>query len=240
MTAQNVAVLFTNCWMMTASDTADIATQGCRMIIDHNHPAYRARWNNAGAGKFNGAFFYSKEIVKNIIPNVRTDRNWVTINIPGFAPDHSIVFIHNNKHPWNYNWLENYEDLILVCGVPETCEKVAHLGKTIYLPLSVDVEDVAKYRCEKTKEIAFAGRLDKARVLSGVDMIGGLPRTKLLPEMAKYRKIYAVGRTAIEAKILNCEVLPYDQRFPDPKLWRIVDNSEAAKILQRELDRIDG
>ena len=210
------------------------------VIIDHDHPVYRSKWNNSGPNRFNGAFFYSKEIVKYIIPLVKTDRSWLTINTHGIGTDHCIVFIHNNKHPENYNWLRRYKDLILVCGVPETCSKVAHLGKTIYLPLSVNVADVAKYRCKKTKEIAFAGRLEKSCGVSGCDFLSGLPRTRLLPAMAQYKKIYAVGRTAIEAKILNCEVLPYDPRFPDPSVWKVLDCKDAAKILQRELDKIDG
>lgn len=210
------------------------------MIIDHDHPTYRAAWLNSGLNRYNGAFFYSKEIVKYIIPNVKTERNWLTINTHGVGADHCIVFIHNNKHPENYNWLKRYKDLILVCGVPETCEKVAHLGKTIYLPLSVDVADVKRYERPKTKETAFAGRLEKAKGLTGIDMLAGLPRTKLLPAMAEYRNIYAVGRTAIEAKILGCKVLPYDQRFPDPSVWKVLDCRDAAKILQEELDKIDG
>lgn len=210
------------------------------MVIDHNHPIYRARWNSFGLDRFNGAFFYSKEIVKLIIPRIKTDRHWLTINTYSVGADHCVVFVHNNKHPENYNWLKRYKDLILVCGVPDTCKKVAHLGKTIYLPLSVDVSDVLKYRIEKMKDVAFAGRLEKAKGLDGVDKLAGLPRTRLLAEMAKYRRIYAVGRTAIEAKILGCEILPYDSRFPDPGVWKILDSRDAAKILQKELDRIDG
>ena len=52
--------------------------------------------------------------------------------------------------------------------------------------------------------------------------------------------MYAVGRSAIEAKCLGCRIKPYDKRFPDPRIWKVVDNKDAAKILQRELDKIDG
>ena len=72
-----------------------------------------------------------------------------------------------------------------------------------------------------------------------IDYIEGLPREELLAEMAKYKKVYAVGRTAIEAKILGCEVLPYDDRYPDPEIWQVLDNRDAAKILQEKLDEID-
>ena len=63
---------------------------------------------------------------------------------------------------------------------------------------------------------------------------------ELLKMMAKFRKVYAVGRTAIEAKVLGCEVLPYDPRFPRPERWKILDNKDAAGILQMQIDQIDG
>lgn len=214
------------------------------MIIDHTHKAYRLKWANAGKNKFNGAFYYSKEIVENIIPNVETDRNWITVNIPGVGCDHAVVFIHNNKHPENYEWLKRYKDLILVCGIPETVEKVAHLGHAIYLPLSVDVDYVKQFRVEeKTKEIAFVGRPAKrkdADLPDGVDYIEALPRPKMLEAMAQYKTVYAVGRCAIEAKILNCRLKAYDPRFPKVSRWKVFDNKDAAKKLQEEIDRIDG
>ena len=129
------------------------------------------------------------------------------------------------------------------CGVPETCNKVAHLGRAIYLPLSVKVSEVEQYRCEKTKDTAYVGRKGKRNNIPfplHTDFVEGLPRDKLLKELAKYRKVYAVGRTAIEAKILGCEILPYDPRFPDPGIWQIVDSSDAKDILQKQLDVLDG
>lgn len=58
--------------------------------------------------------------------------------------------------------------------------------------------------------------------------------------MANYKEVYAVGRTAIEAKALGCRIRAYDPRFPDTKRWKVVDNLEAAKRLQKEIDKIDG
>lgn len=213
------------------------------MIINHDHPKYRRKWHSAGANRYNGAFYYSKEICRNIIPRVKTDRNWITINIPGVGCDHAIVFIHNNLNSQNYDWLSKHKDLILVCGVPETCDKVAHLGTPIYLPLSVDVGYVSKFKTDtKTKGTAFVGRKSKmkyGRLPEGIDYIHGMKRQAMLPVMAQYEKVYAVGRCAIEAKILGCEVLPYDERFPDTERWQVLDNREAAKILQAQLDKID-
>ena len=221
------------------------------MIIDHNHPAYIRRWKALGANQFNGAYYYSKEIVERIIPHVQTDRSWVTVNIPlhnripqfeSVGCDHAIVFIHNNLHPENYDWLSKYDDLILVCGIEETVEKVYHLGIAIYLPLSIDVEYVQRFRRPKTKGTAFVGRPSKrigCKFPDDVDIIEGLPRDELLETMAEYERIYAVGRTAIEAKALGCEVLPYDRRFPDADRWQVMDNLDAAQILQKKLEVID-
>lgn len=213
------------------------------VVIDHNHFGYKWVRKNMFSGRHNGAYYYSMEIVKNIIPNVNTKRNWITINIPNIGVDYAVVFIHNNLSAGQYEWLKKYKNLVLVCGVPETCEKVKHLGCPVYLPLSVEVEDVKQYASEKTKDVAFVGRSAKTRghiFPKGTDFICEVSREVMLQEMARYRKVYAVGRCAIEAKILGCEVLPYDERFPDPSIWKVRDNLEVVPILQKALDKIDG
>lgn len=213
-------------------------------IISADHPAYQVMWKGLKEDRFNGAYYYAKEIERNIIPKIDTDRNWVLINCRNFAFSHSVIFIHNNMYPGIYDWLRStsFRDLVLVCGVPETCEKVKHIGRPIYLPLSVDVKEVEQYRTRKIRRAAFVGRKPKRKGISfpyDTDFIEGLPRHELLQEMAKYKTVYAVGRTAIEAKILGCDIEPYDPRFPDPSIWKVMDNSEAAAILQKELDKID-
>lgn len=213
------------------------------MIIDHTHPEYLQMWDALRYDKYNGAWYYSQEIVRNIIPNVKTKRNWVTINIPGRCFDDSIVFIHNNLYPELYEWLKHYNNLVLVCGTVKTAERMSMIAPSFYLPLSVDVEEVKQYRTRKTRGVCFAGRrskADKVRFREGVDILSGLERPRLLEEMAKYERVYAVGRTAIEAKVLGCEVLPYDDRYPDPSVWQIYDNREAAEMLQKALDEHDG
>jgi len=158
------------------------------MIYDHNAKTYRARWKLLGDDKFNGAYYYSQEIVNNIIPNVKTDRSWVTVNAAAQCEDRSIVFIHNNLNVSVYDWMSKYDDLILVCGIPETCEKVKHLGTPIYLPLSIDVEEVKQYKVKKkTKKIAFAGRKSKKtyRLPIDIDYLEGLPRELFLPDMLR-------------------------------------------------------
>lgn len=212
------------------------------MIVSHEHPLYQGK--NNPAMRQNGAYYYSCEIVKNIIPNVKTDRNWVTIYVPSVAANHSVYFIHNNKNPAMYEYLSWYKDKILVCGIPETCEKVSRYGRAIYLPLSVDVEYVKQFRTDEKKiNVAFVGRRAKREGIifpKGTVFIEGENRPDLLRMMAKCKKVFAVGRTAIEARILGCEVLPYDPRFPDPSIWQVLDNRDAAKILQAKIDEIDG
>lgn len=218
------------------------------MIIDHTHPLYAKRRNAMTEdGKYNGAYYYSKEIVKNIIPNVKTDRNWITIRLPEMQvhPDHSIIFIHNNRNPNYYSYLKDYKDRILVCSLPTTADNLRFYGRTIYLPLSIDVESVKKYRVKnKTKEIAYAGRKMKLsymnnRVPKSTEVLSGMPQSKLLREMAKYKTIYASGRTAMQAKVLGCEVLPHETNFPDSNFWKVIDNKDAAKMLQDKLNIID-
>lgn len=219
------------------------------MIIDHTHPLYVKKRKELGNGnQFNGAYYYSREIVKNIIPLVKTDRNWVTIRLSDQPiPDHSIVFIHNNRNPNYYEFLRQYNDLILVCGLEKTVENMQFFGKAIYLPLSVDVNYVKKFRVkEKTKDMAFAGRIIKiskmyhAPVPKECDILTNMPQYRLLQEMAKYKKVYCTGRTAIQAKILGCEIGIHDPNFPDARIWKIIDNKEVAKTLQQLINNIDG
>lgn len=215
------------------------------MIIDHTHPGYVRMWKFARENQFNGAYYYSREIVRNIIPRVETDRSWITINVRGSGCDHAIVFIHNNLHPQHYDWLwqNKFKDLVLVCGVPETMDKVRHIGTPIHIPLSVDVDEVSRFKTDKTRATAFVGRNVKRRGIElpkGIDYIEGLPREQLLSLMARYESVYAVGRTAIEARVLGCNVLPYDPRYPDPSIWQILDNKDAAVLIQQALDEIDG
>lgn len=219
------------------------------MILDHTEPNYAKKRNSlTGGNKFNGAYYYSREIVRNIIPHVKTDRNWVTVRLADIPiPNHSIVFIHNNRNPNYYEFLREYKDLILVCGLERTVENMQYFGKAIYLPLSIDVEYVKRFRVEeKTKEMAFAGRLIKiskmyhAPVPKECDILTNMSQHRLLQAMADYKKVYCTGRTALQAKVLGCEIGVHDPNFPDPRIWKVIDNRDAAKMLQDILNEIDG
>lgn len=217
------------------------------MIVSVDNPKYRLVLGMLGGSRYNGAYYYAKEIEANIIPNVRTDRNWMLVNVEGEGFDHSIVFVHNNLHPEIYRWLGRLDDLVLVCGVPETCRAMGEYGEAVYLPLSVDVPFVESFKREKDRGTAYVGRSSKrcgegvSRAFPrGVDLIEDMPRERLLSEMARYERVYAVGRCAVEAKVLGCEVLPYDPRYPDPSVWEVLDNREAAGMLEKALEGIDG
>lgn len=212
-------------------------------IFSHESEKYLERLNFPLATE-NGAFYYSKEIVENIIPRIKTNRNWVTVNVRGQCFNHSIVFIHNNKHPEMYDWLAKYQDLILVCSIRETCEKMRRMFPkfyVIYVPLSVDVRYIKKFKKkQKTKECAFAGRSSKKTTTlpKGIDYLCNMHREHMLERMSEYKTIYAVGRTAIEAKILGCEIGIYDYRY-HKDIWEIHDNKDIALYLQAKLDIID-
>lgn len=212
------------------------------MIVDYTTPSYRSRWVRAGASRYNGAYYYAREIKELIIPRIETDRNWVLVNQPGECFDHSVVFIHNNKNPERYEWLSEYDDLLLICGIPSTVDKVAHLGRAAYLPLSIDVRECARHSCPKDRGTAFVGRRSKRigyHFNRDVDILEGMERSHLLDEMAHYRHIYAVGRCAIEGRVLGCNILPYDERFPDPSIWRVLDSLDAVPLLQAIIDEAD-
>lgn len=221
-------------------------------IVSHTDTIkYKAIRSTLSSGQHNGAYYYSKEIVKNIIPHVKTSRPWDTLGIRGCgSADHAIVFLHHNLN-WGrvYNWLRNYEDLVLVCSSPKTYEwaKRQRNAEAIYLPLSIDVEYVEKFRHKKTKGACYAGNRWKFKepdlekyLPEDVDCFPpDLTRSQLLKKIAPYRECYAVGRTALEAKVLGCEIKVCDSRYPDPEFWQILDNKDAAKLLQKELDAVE-
>ena len=66
-----------------------------------------------------------------------------------------------------------------------------------------------------------------------------LEREELLKFIAPYKECYAIGRCALEAMVLGCKIKPFlMDRYPDPNYWKILDNKNAAKILQEELDKL--
>ena len=117
--------------------------------------------------------------------------------------------------------------------------KVRKYGRTIYLPLSIDIDYVRGYREPKTKEICYAGRANKIhkdKVPQGVEFLQNRTHPDMLRELSRYKKVYAVGLAALEAKALDCKILPYDPRFPDPDVWVLRDIKDMVPELQKKLD----
>jgi len=215
------------------------------MNITHEHPEYQALRNKA-KHKNHGCWYYSNEIVDNIIPRVKTWREWNTVgrDLEGMH-DSMIVFLHDNSTPWNYQWLHKYKDLILVCSSEYTANSVKFSGKTVFLPMSVDTEYVKQFKTRKTRDLCFAGNpwvLENCndQLEDDIDYLINMPREKMLKELAKYRRAYAIDRVAIEAKVLGCNLEKISTRYSVDNVGNVLDNREAAKILQRELDKIDG
>lgn len=209
-----------------------------QIIHSHLDPEYKTVIEN-------GAYYYSHELVNYIIPYIKTDRPWYTIRLGDKCEDRAIYFIHNNLNPERYEFVKNYKDVILVVSIPEMVQRLRKYSKkVIHLPLSINTSYVQQFKTIHDRKYCAAGRkakLDLGELPRGldVDILSGLPRKTLLQEMAHYEYIFAVGRTAIEAKALGCSIMPYDPRYPDPTIWKVVSNQEAIPILQSKLDAID-
>ena len=221
------------------------------MNITHEHPEYmELREKMNPKHRNNGCWWYSNEIVKNIIPRVKTDREWNTVGreFEGMH-DGMIVFLHDNSTPWNYQWLKKYKDLVLVCSSDYTMRSVIYSGHTVFLPMNIDTRYVRKFRrLKKTRETCFVGNSwvykNLRRSIPGdVDFLTGMDRPELLKELAKYKRAFAIDRCALEARVLKCEVVPMLVRYGctmyGRDLEKPLDNRKAAKILQDELNKID-
>lgn len=218
-------------------------------ITDPNYIAYRKIFHPKGSGAHNGAYYYSQEIVKNIIPNVKTWRPWDTLGMKHLRSiDHAIIFIHHNLD-WDrvYRWLDRYEDQVFVCSTKATYDwAISRNKKAILLPLSIDTEYVSQFKTKKTKKACYAGNLWKFKepdiakyVPEGTDFPPkNLPRDELLRFIAPYKICYAIGRTAIEARVLGCKVRNCDSRYEGIS-WPVLSNQEAAQMLQSHLDLLD-
>lgn len=217
---------------------------------DTNYESYKRIFHPKGSGVHNGAYYYSQEIVKNIIPYVETNRPWDTMGMKFLrSADHAIVFLHHCLS-WDrvYTWLDKYKDQIFICSTKPTYDWAKSKGKkAIFLPLSIDIDYVKQFKTKKTKQACYAGNRwafkrkdENENIPDYVDFPPpNMPREEMLKWIAEYREIYAIGRCALEGMALGCEVKPFYHVYPDPSYWKLLDNKDAAKILQSELDKID-
>lgn len=212
-------------------------------IISHLSPEYI----KLNIPHNNGAYYYSQELYETVVPKIKTDRNWVLINAEQQCLDHSIVIIHNNAHPERYEWLSPFNDLILVCSQPKTIRKlIERFPKThiIYIPLSIDTEYVKQFKVKrKSRKWAYYGRKPKCPqdILEDdtIDKIFGNDRDECLKLIAKYKNVFAIGRCALEAKCLGCNVLSHAGEYENVD-FKLLDNKDIIPELQRLINEIDG
>lgn len=220
-----------------------------KVFVDHNHPNYVAKRNMLGSGKFNGAYYYSQDIENYILPLIKTDRPVNTIGIKDCGgTDRMIVFVHHYLHPEKYAWLKKFKDVIIVSSDLEANKVLKNFGTVIHLPLSVNTEEIAKHKVKKKtqdacyygNQWAFKQKELKELVPPEVHRFGEMPRERAWDVIAKYKRCYAIGLCAIEAQVLGCKLEMSRYRYPDPeKAFPVFDCKDAAKMLQKELDKID-
>lgn len=211
-------------------------------IISHLSP----EWLNLQIPHTNGAYWYSKELLENVIPYIKTNRNWILINAEHTCYDHSIVFIHNNAHPERYEWLAPCKDLILVCSTIKTLETMIEMFPhfhSIFIPLSIDINYVKQFKAKrKTKKVCYYGRLEKCpkKLMKDKSIVklGDGERDELLKEAGKFKTVYAIGRCALEALALGCDVKAHEGEYNCVK-FTLLDNKEIIPELQRLLNEID-
>lgn len=203
------------------------------------------------SAKHNGLWYYAHTIVDKIAPLLDTKRPIDAIGKQTCGcVDDAIVFIHSNINTEEtYGWLRRYNNLIMVCNCQATADalhKMFPYDHQIVLPVSVDVEEVLSHKHKKDQEECYAGNMwdfkkpDIERLVPPTaHRFGVMPREQLLDVISRYKKVYAVGLTAVEARILGAEIGVCDSRFPDPDYWQPLDYKDAAKMLQQKIDEID-
>ena len=212
-------------------------------IYSHLSP----EWINLNIPHTNGAYWYSKELLERVVPNIKTNRDWVLINAEHSCTDRAIVFIHNNAHPERYEWLAPFKDLILVCSTIKTLNTMIEMYPkyhSIFIPLSIDVDYIKQFKAKrKTKKVCYYGRLEKCpeKIMEDetIGKYGDGERDELLKQVAKYKTVYAIGRCALEAKALGCNVVPHEGEYENVD-FALLDNIEIIPELQRLLNEIDG
>ena len=221
------------------------------IIVSSNHPQYVARRNALPpTDRFNGAYYYSKDLENLVCPLLETKR---PINLLGMKScggvDGMIVFVHQYVDvARNYAWLKQFNNLIIVSSDHRADRILRHLGKVVHLPLSVDTVEIAKHRVERKDQYAcyygnpwgFKRQEIHELVPPEVHRFGTMPREKAWDVIAHYQYCYAIGLCALEAQQLGCKLRQSRYRYPNPaRSFPVLDCRDAAKMLQKALDLID-
>lgn len=220
-------------------------------VLGTSNPQY-AVWFKRGIGNsHNGAHYYGKEIEELILPHIKSNAFIVTAGgtvQPNKVPDGCIFVCHHNVSPEKMYEQFLGKDILWVCSKPSTVEKMQAVGeKAVYIPLSIDTKYVEKFRTEKSRDTAFVGNFWKFKTKYidslpiDVHHVGGLPRARLLAEMAKYKRVIAEGRCNMEAQVLGCEVELPDWGVPaiDVIPREVLDSRDAIPYWRELLTEYD-
>jgi hypothetical protein len=217
------------------------------IIQDHNTNEYKIAQARLKSGKFNGAYFYSKEIVDCFIPKIKTSYNWQTINHQT-APEHCIVFVHSNNALYRYDYLLTYRDIILVCSTHNSVKELKKKGhkKVVYVPLSIDTEYLSQFKNEYKNGTIAAGNLwaftpqtKQFFIHNGIKHYHDVEREDLLRLISKSETVYAIGRTAMEAIYLGANVIQPDKEYPVEKYTTYFTQKKAISILKRHIKKFE-
>ena len=193
------------------------------IVYGTTSPKFIAWRNSRASGKENGAYYYSKEIEENILPEIKADVLIVTAGAALYTamelPDGCVVVCHDNRSTMqSYGQLFG-KKIIWVCSKQSTVETLEGYGeRAVYIPLSIDTQYVKKFKRKKTKDTAYVGnawafKRDYLNSLpANIDQLSDMSRESLLKEMAKYKNVIAEGRCLMEAQVLGAktEVPKYD------------------------------
>lgn len=199
------------------------------IILGTQSPKYKRWWLRQGDGRFNGAYWYAKEIEDIILPEIKSNAFIntvaVAIHLPYQIPIGAFVVAHDNHQTiQRYRKLFN-KGITWICSLDTTQMVLEQAGeKTAFIPLSVDSEYVSQFETtEKTEGTAFFGNswgfkqkyLNELKKGGEVAILSKAPRHDLLAKVAKYENVIAEGRCAIEAQMLGCNVTApdYEREF---------------------------
>lgn len=223
------------------------------MIIYGTRTPKFTQWRDKQThGKENGAYYYSKEIEENILPELGFDLSGMFFITAGAVlysareiPDGTIVICHDNRSTKRSYGKLFGKNVIWVCSKHATVETLKGYGeRAVYVPLSIDTEYVKQFKRKKTKDTAYVGNAwaFKREYLNSlpvdIEQLSDMPRVELLKEMAKYKRVIGEGRCLMEAQILGCktEVPKYDGH--ESLYVEALDNREAIKYWREALEPI--
>ena len=108
------------------------------MIFNHECKPFKAIEKLLADKKIQNESVY---LSTQIIPKIKTDRSWVTINLSPLCEDKAIVFVNSS----NITYLKNYKDLILIYKDDTRKKELEQYGKVIILDIfnsNITKEDI--------------------------------------------------------------------------------------------------